>query len=139
MIPISAFPTINATLNLISGMLLATGYIFIRQKKITAHKTCMISSFIVSIFFLSCYLYYHYHHGSTRFLGQGFIKIIYFFILTSHVILAIFILPMAAVTLYRAWRGNFIKHVKIARRTFPLWMYVSVTGVIVYLMLYHLR
>lgn len=136
MIPLSAFPAINATLNALSGVLLTVGYFFIRYKRITAHKSCMISAFVVSTLFLASYLYYHYHHGATHFPGQGLVRVIYFAILFSHVILAALILPLALMTLYRALKGNFVKHVKIARKTLPIWLYVSITGVIVYLMLY---
>jgi uncharacterized membrane protein YozB (DUF420 family) len=131
-------PVVNAALNGTSAVLLAVGYLFIRRKKITAHKVCMGSAFAVSTLFLISYLTYHYHVGSIHFRGQGAIRALYFTILISHTILAAAILPLALVTVYRALKGRFDRHVKIARWTLPLWLYVSVTGVIVYLMLYHL-
>ena len=131
-------PAVNAALNGTSALLLATGYLFIRQKKITAHKVCMLSAFGTSTLFLISYLTYHYHVGSIRFAGRGGIRMLYFAILTSHTILAAAILPLALITVYRALRGRFDRHVRIARWTLPIWLYVSVTGVIVYWMLYHL-
>lgn len=103
-----------------------------------AHKTCMASALAVSTAFLISYLTYHYHVGSVRFGGQGWIRVLYFSILFSHTLLAVLILPLALVTVYRALRARFDRHVRIARWTLPLWLYVSVTGVIVYWMLYHL-
>lgn len=138
MIPVSALPTVNATLNTASALLLATGYVFIRRRKVTAHKTCMVAAFLLSTVFLASYLYYHYHHGSTPFPGRGWVRVAYFSILIPHVALAAAILPLALTTLYRAWKGRFDQHVRIARWTLPLWLFVSVTGVIVYWMLYHL-
>jgi uncharacterized membrane protein YozB (DUF420 family) len=131
-------PAVNAALNGTSALLLATGYLCIRQKKITAHKVCMLSAFGTSTLFLISYLTYHYHVGSIRFAGRGGIRMLYFAILTSHTILAAAIPPLALITVYRALRGRFDRHVRIARWTLPIWLYVSVTGVIVYLMLYHL-
>jgi putative membrane protein len=131
-------PAVNAALNGTSALLLATGYLCIRRKKITAHKVCMLSAFGTSTLFLISYLTYHYHVGSIRFAGRGGIRILYFAILISHTILAAAIVPLALVTLYRALRGRFDRHVRIARWTLPIWLYVSVTGVIVYWMLYHL-
>lgn len=138
MIPLSLLPTLNAALNAASALLLVAGYLFIRRKQVTAHKTCMLSAFIVSTLFLISYLYYHYHHGATSFPGQGAIRILYFSILIPHVILAALIIPLALITLSRAWREQFTRHVRIARWTLPLWLYVSVTGVVIYWMLYHL-
>ncbi|MFQ5864423.1 MAG: DUF420 domain-containing protein [bacterium] len=138
MISISDLPTINATLNSLSTVLLSIGYYFIRQKKITAHKICMLSAFSASILFLISYLIYHYNVGSKPFTGQGWIRPVYFTILTSHTILAVVIVPMAVITLSRALKQRFAKHKKIARWTLPIWLYVSVTGVTVYLMLYQL-
>ncbi|MBI2956199.1 MAG: DUF420 domain-containing protein [Acidobacteria bacterium] len=137
-IPLSVLPTLNATLNATSAVLLVTGYVFIRRRQVTAHKTCMVSAFLVSTLFLSSYLYYHYYHGATPFPGRGVIRVIYFSILIPHVVLAVAILPLALVTLYRAWREQFDRHKRIARWTLPLWLFVSVTGVVVYWMLYHL-
>lgn len=135
---VSALPAVNASLNGTSAVLLTVGYLFIRQKKVTAHKICMVSAFAVSSLFLISYLAYHYHAGSTPFGGQGWIRPLYFTLLVSHVTLAALIVPLALTTIYRAWREQFNKHVKMARWTLPLWMYVSVTGVIIYWMLYHL-
>jgi uncharacterized membrane protein YozB (DUF420 family) len=136
-ISLSSFPALNATLNATCAVLLLFGYFFIRRKKITAHKISMVLAFIVSTLFLISYLYYHAHHGSTPFLKQGWIRPLYFTILISHTILAAVIVPLALITLYRAWKVQFDKHVKIARVTFPIWLYVSITGVVIYWMLYH--
>lgn len=138
MISISDLPTVNATLNSASALLLSVGYFFIRQKRITAHKICMISAFATSILFLASYLFYHYNIGSKSFTGQGWIRPVYFTILISHTILAMVIVPLVIITLSRALKARFVKHKKIARWTLPIWLYVSVTGVTVYLMLYQL-
>ena len=135
---ISDLPTLNAILNSISAILLITGYSFIRQKKINAHRACMVAAFITSSVFLVSYLIYHFNVGSVKFQGQGSVRLLYFTILLTHTILAIVIVPMIFVTFARALKGNFTRHRAIARWTFPLWLYVSVTGVVVYLMLYHL-
>ena len=138
MIPPSEFPAIDATLNATSALLLTLGYFFIRRKRIRAHKVCMLSAFATSSLFLGCYIWYHAHHGVTRFAGQGAVRDLYLALLGSHTILAVVIVPLILTTLYRAWRGRFERHKKIARWTLPLWFYVSVTGVVVYWMLYHL-
>ncbi|MFQ5946620.1 MAG: DUF420 domain-containing protein [Anaerolineae bacterium] len=135
---VSALPVVNAFLNGTTAALLTTGYFFIRQRKVTAHKTCMLTAFGVSILFLVSYVTYHYQAGSKPFEGQGWIRGIYFAVLISHLVLAALIVPFALTTIYRAWRGQFARHMRIARWTLPLWLYVSVTGVIVYWMLYHL-
>ncbi len=135
---LGSLPALNAALNGTSALLLAVGYIMIRWKKITAHKVCMLSAFGTSTLFLISYLTYHYHVGSIHFAGQGRIRALYFTILISHTILAVAILPLALVTVYRALKGRFDRHVRIARWTLPIWLYVSVTGVIVYWMLYRL-
>jgi putative membrane protein len=129
---------LNATLNGISAVLLATGFYFILHGKIRAHRACMLSAFGVSTAFLISYFTYHIRVGNVRFLGQGWIRPVYFTLLISHVFLAIVILPLALITLSRALREQFDRHRRIARWTLPLWLYVSVTGVIVYVMLYHL-
>lgn len=103
-----------------------------------AHRACQIAALCVSLLFLASYLTYHYNHGSTRFLGTGLARTFYFTVLTSHTILAIVIVPLVILTFYRAFRGDFLRHRRIARITLPLWLYVCVTGVIVYVMLYHL-
>ena len=138
MIPIELLPTLNAALNSLSAIFLVTGYLCIRRKKIAAHKASMISAVITSSLFLISYLVYHYHIGSRSLEGQGWIRPVYFSILISHTILAATIVPLVIVTLKRAWKGNFKLHARIARRTLPLWLYVSVTGVVVYWMLYRL-
>ena len=137
MITISDLPTLNATLNTISTILLTIGFLMIRRRKIVAHRNCMIAAFVVSGLFLTSYLIYHYHAGSTPFEGSGWIRFIYFTVLIPHIILAASILPLALITLYLALRKRFTKHRRIARWTLPIWLYVSVTGIIVYWMLYH--
>ena len=135
---ISLLPHLNALLNATSAMFLITGYAFIRRLRIRAHRNCQISAVVSSTLFLISYVTYHSLRGSKHFLGQGIARPIYFTILTSHTILAVVIVPLVLVTLYRAAGGDFVRHRAIARWTLPLWLYVSVTGVIVYLMLYHL-
>jgi putative membrane protein len=127
---------LNASLNGLSGVLLAGGYAAIRNGKIAVHKAFMIAAFLVSSVFLVSYLVYHYRVGHVAFGGQGWIRPVYFVLLTSHTLLAIVIVPMIIVTLRRAWLERFDKHRVIARWTLPLWFYVCVTGVIVYLMVY---
>jgi uncharacterized membrane protein YozB (DUF420 family) len=134
---IRLLPTLNAVLNATSGILIITGFLFIRRNRIAAHRACMIAAVCTSIIFLISYLFYHYHHGATRFLGTGWVRPFYFVILLSHTVLAATIVPFVIVTLVRASRGQFERHRRIARWTFPMWLYVSITGVIVYLMLYH--
>ncbi len=131
-------PSVDATLNAASAILLALGFIFIRKKNIPAHKACMLSAFATSMIFLVCYLTYHYVHGTTHFRGQGPVRSFYFALLGSHTILAVLIVPLALTTLYRALRARFQLHKRIARWTLPLWFYVSVTGVLIYGMLYYL-
>lgn len=135
---ISGLPHLNAILNATSGVLLITGYLLIRRRRIIAHRNCQIAALITSTIFLASYLTYHYYHGSTRFTGQGIIRPIYFTILLTHTVLAVVIVPFIMVTLYRALRGDFNRHRRVARWTLPAWLYVSVTGVIVYLMLYQI-
>lgn len=135
---ISDLPAVNATLNSLSAIWLACGYFLIRQKKISAHRFCMIAALITSSLFLISYLTYHYHTGSRPFEGQGAIRTVYFTILISHTILAAAIVPLALITLFRALKQRFDKHKRIARWTLPIWFYVSVTGVIIYWMLYQM-
>jgi len=135
---VSVLPLVNACLNGASALLLTVGYGFIRQRKVTAHKTCMVTAFGVSSCFLVSYVIYHYHAGSKPFGGLGWVREIYYPLLISHVVLAALIVPLALTTIYRAWRGQWARHRRLARWTLPLWLYVSVTGVIVYWMLYHL-
>ena len=138
MIRWSDLPTLNATLNATSAVFLALGYWCIRQKCVNAHRVCMLIAVSVSILFLISYVTYHAHAGSKHFAGQGLVRPMYFTILLSHTILAMVVaLYMAPVTLYRALRKRFDQHKMIARWTLPIWFYVSVTGVVVYLMLYH--
>jgi len=139
LIPLDAFPALDATLNLASAILLGLGFVFIRRRQIVAHKACMLSAVGTSTLFLVCYLWYHAHHGVTRFPGQGRIRTFYFTLLTTHTILAAVIVPLVIVTLIRALRRTFDRHRRIARWTLPLWFYVSVTGVVVYWMLYRVR
>lgn len=138
MLTTSMLPTLNAILNGTSAVLLITGYLLIRRGRRSAHRLCMLSAFGVSTLFLVSYLVYHYHHGSTKFMGEGWLRPIYFAILGSHTILAAVIVPLVLITLSRALRHHFEHHKTIARWTLPLWLYVSVTGVLVYLMLYQL-
>jgi uncharacterized membrane protein YozB (DUF420 family) len=134
---ISFLPHLNAVLNTTSALLLLLGFTLIRLGRVRAHRNCQVTAVLTSTLFLISYLTYHYHHGSTRFAGQGIARPLYFSILITHTILAVVIVPLIVVTLYRAARGDFVRHRRIARWTLPLWLYVSVTGVIVYLMLYH--
>ncbi len=135
---ITDLPALNACLNSISTILLGAGYYFIRRREIQRHRLMMTSAFVCSCLFLASYLTYHYHVGSVPFTKQGWIRPVYFTILITHVVLAATIVPLALITLYRAWRSQFDRHKRIARWTWPLWMYVSVTGVVVYVMLYQL-
>ena len=132
------FPAVNATLNGSSAVLLLIGRWFIGRGRISIHSAFMIAALVTSSAFLVSYLYYHAHVGSVHFQGQGWSRPVYFSILISHTILAAVVVPMVIITLSRALRERFDRHRAIARWTFPVWMYVSVTGVIVYVMLYHL-
>ncbi len=124
-------------MNALSAVFLCLGYVNIRRKKVAAHKACMLTAFVSSTIFLISYVVYHLRVGSVRFQGTGWIRPVYFVLLISHVVLAAAIVPLALTTLSRALGGRFEAHRRIARRTLPLWLYVSVTGVIVYFMLYH--
>jgi putative membrane protein len=136
MIPLTDLPALNATLNGLSFLILMVGFYFIKNKKITAHKTCMLTALGVSVLFLISYLIYHYSVGSVRYTKQGWIRPVYFTILLTHTVLAITLVPMVTITLVRGLKTRFDKHKRIARWTLPIWMYVSVTGVVIYLMLY---
>jgi uncharacterized membrane protein YozB (DUF420 family) len=138
MISLSDLPAVNASLNATSAVLLCFGFYFIRRKQVAAHKACMLGAFGVSTLFLACYLTYHFQHPTTRFQGVGWIRVLYLTILITHSLLAMAVVPMVLVTIYRALRGRFEKHKAIARWTWPIWLYVSVTGVVVYWMLYQL-
>lgn len=135
---VHVLPTVNACLNAVAAALLLAGYLLIRKQRIDAHRNCMLAAFVVSSLFLACYLYYHARVGSKPFRGAAALRWVYFPILISHIVLAVAIVPLALTTLYYALRQRFDRHRQIARWTWPLWMYVSVTGVIVYLMLYQL-
>ena len=135
---VNDLPHLNAALNALAGTLLTIGYFLIRAGRIQAHKRCMISAFVVSALFLASYVTYHANVGSRPFPGTGLVRTIYFTILIPHVILAAAVLPLALVTLRRGWIRDDARHRRIARWTLPIWLYVSVTGVIVYVMLYHL-
>ncbi|HEY2379807.1 MAG TPA: DUF420 domain-containing protein [Terriglobia bacterium] len=137
MTQISDLATVNAALNATAAVLIGTGFYFIKQKNIRAHKVCMVAAVVVSSLFLTSYLIYHYHVGSVRFTKQGWIRDVYFPLLLTHTILAVVTLPMVLRTVFLAAKGRFSKHVRVAKWTFPIWMYVSVTGVVVYLLLYH--
>ncbi|CAN5515254.1 DUF420 domain-containing protein [soil metagenome] len=138
------FPHLNAALNGLSGLFLLTGFIFIMKRRVHAHRFCMLSAATVSALFLICYVTHHilrtyyFGFGPTKFTGEGIIRPIYFTILTSHTILAVCVAPFVILTLWRGLKGRYESHKKIARLVFPVWLYVSITGVIVYLLLYQL-
>src|SRR2546430_17021746 len=134
----SIFPAINATLNGTSAVLLIAAYIMIRRGRIATHRALMLTAVGTSTLFLISYLYYHAHVGSVHFQGHGWSRPVYFSILISHTTLAIAIVPLVIITLIRALRERFDRHRAIARWTYPLWLYVSITGVVIYVMLYHL-
>jgi putative membrane protein len=134
----SSLPTLNAALNSLSAVFLLAGFFFIRSRNRSAHRVCMLSAFGCSVLFLISYLIYHYQVGSVPFRGQGWIRPVYFSILLTHTILAVAVVPLALITLNRALKERFDAHRRIARWTFPIWLYVSVTGVVVYWMLYRL-
>jgi uncharacterized membrane protein YozB (DUF420 family) len=131
-------PAVNATLNAASAALLVAGYLFIRRREVVRHRRCMLGAFVVSTLFLTSYLVYHYHVGSTRFPGVGWIRPLYLALLASHTVLAAAVPLLAVVTLRRGLRGDVAAHRRLARWTLPAWLYVSVTGVVIYWMLYHL-
>lgn len=131
-------PHVNAALNTLAATLLVMGWIFIRNHQVKAHRNCMLLAVAVSAAFLTCYLIYHYSEGSVKFPAYGFIRYVYFSILLTHTVLAAAVPFLVGITLYHAARGQLPKHKRIARWTLPIWLYVSVTGVIVYLMLYQM-
>lgn len=135
---IADLPALNATLNAVASMFLVAGYAFIRRRRREAHRRCMLSALATSAVFLISYVVYHANAGSVRFQGTGAIRLVYFIVLVPHIILAATVLPLALITAARGLRGDYGRHVRIARWTLPVWLYVSVTGVIVYVMLYHL-
>jgi uncharacterized membrane protein YozB (DUF420 family) len=138
MLSVSDLPLVNASLNGVATVLLIVGYVCIRRQRIAAHRAVMIAAFSTSVAFLISYLIYHANAGSRPFPGRGAIRMIYFTILITHVVLAAAIPPLAGVTLWRAYHGRFDRHIRIARWTLPLWLYVSVTGIVVYWMLYRM-
>ena len=138
MIATADLPAVNATLNGTTAVLLCLGYAMIRRRRILLHRTLMLSAFGVSTLFLASYLWYHAHAGMRHFEGRGWIRPVYFAILISHTVLAAAIMPLALTTVYLGLRARHPTHQRIARWALPLWLYVSVTGVIVYLLLYRL-
>jgi len=138
LIEISDLPALNATLNGISAVFLTAGYLFIRRGRQALHKKCMLTALVASTAFLTSYIIYHANTGSKPFPGRGGMRIAYFSILITHVVLAATILPLALTTTARGLRAQYTRHVKIARWTLPIWLYVSVTGVVIYLLLYQL-
>jgi putative membrane protein len=137
-IPLAALPALNAVLNATSALLLATGWLAIRRKRVRVHRACMAAAFTTSTLFLISYLTYHAQVGTTRFPDVGFARTLYLGILGTHTVLAALVPPLAIVTLALALRGRFARHARLARWTLPTWLYVSVTGVVIYVMLYHL-
>jgi putative membrane protein len=135
---IADLPALNATLNAAAACLLATGWVFILRRQVLRHRACMIAAFVASAAFLTSYLIYHFNVGSVPYRGQGALRVAYFIILVTHVVLAAMVPPLALVTLSRALSRRFDRHRAIARWTLPIWLYVSVTGVLVYLMLYQI-
>ena len=136
MISVWQLPTVNAALNSLSAVFLFAGFLFIKSGNRNAHRACMLAACACSTLFLISYLVYHYQVGSVPFKGSGAVRIVYFAILISHTVLAAAVVPLALITLIRALRERFDAHRRIARWTFPIWLYVSITGVIVYAMLY---
>lgn len=135
---LSDLPAVNASLNALCAMFLTLGYIFIKQGRKEAHRNCMVSAFVTSTIFLVCYLVYHFHAGRTVFRDPPWMRPIYLILLLTHTVLAVVIVPLVLLTLHRAIKERFELHKKIARWTWPLWMYVSVTGVVIYLLLYQI-
>jgi protein SCO1 len=140
---VAVLPTVNASLNGLATVLLIAGYVAIKQGRRTLHRNLMLTTFGTSVVFLACYLTYHFalHHytgeSGKKFLGQGVIRPIYFTILISHILLAVPVAVLACMTIYRAWRQRWEAHRQLARITYPIWLYVSITGVVIYCMLYH--
>ncbi len=138
MIDYGGLPALNAVLNATSAVLLVGGWVAIRGRRVAVHRACMVAALVTSVLFLASYLVYHAHAGTTRFPGTGLARIVYFTILGTHTPLAALVPVLAIVTLSLALRGRFERHVRVARWTLPIWLYVSVTGVVIYMMLYHL-
>ena len=135
---VSDLPALNASLNGMATAFLVAGYVFVRRRQIAAHRACMLAAVTASALFLTSYVIYHANAGSKPFTGVGPVRAVYFFILVTHIVLAAAIVPMVLMTLTRALRERFDRHAAIARRTLPLWLYVSVTGVVIYVMLYEI-
>jgi uncharacterized membrane protein YozB (DUF420 family) len=135
---VATLPALNASLNATSAALLAVGWAAIRRRRVALHRACMLGACGVSALFLASYVTYHYLAGSRPFAGQGWLRSVYFPLLVSHIVLAAAMVPFVLTSAYRALSGDFVRHVRIARFTLPVWLYVSVTGVIVYLLLYRL-
>jgi uncharacterized membrane protein YozB (DUF420 family) len=136
MLSVHDLPAVNASLNALSGVLLLCGYTLMRLRRIALHRTFMVAAFATSALFLICYVVYHAQVGSVRFTREGFVRPLYYTILLTHVTLAIAVVPLAIITLSRGLNGRYPQHRRIARWTFPIWVYVSVTGVLVYVLLY---
>ena len=136
---VSDLPALNATLNGVAALFLLGGYAFVKRRRIEAHRACMLAAVTASALFLISYLVYHANAGSKPFPGTGPVRAVYFFILVTHIVLAAAIVPMVLVTLSRALKRRFDRHAAIARKTLPIWLYVSVTGVVIYLMLYRMH
>jgi uncharacterized membrane protein YozB (DUF420 family) len=134
-VTIAELPAVNASLNGLSACLLAAGFAFIRRGQVRVHRFCMVAALVVSTAFLVCYVTYHASYGSTPYTGTGWMRRIYFVVLVPHVLLAMTVVPLALLTVARALREDFVRHRRIARITFPIWMYVSISGVLVYWML----
>lgn len=135
---VAALPALNALLNGASAALLTAGWLFVRRRWLAAHRACMLAAFCVSVLFLVSYVTYHALAGSRPFTGQGWLRGLYFAVLVPHIILAAAMVPFVLTTLYRALAGDFVRHARLARWTLPVWLYVSVSGVLVYWLLYHL-
>lgn len=136
MLDVETLPAVNASLNGVATILLTAGYVFIRRGQVSRHRACMLAAFAVSVLFLASYTVYHANVGSRPFAGEGIVRFIYFAVLIPHVVLAAVVPPLALLTLARALRGQLDRHRRLARWTLPIWLFVSVTGVVVYLFLY---
>jgi uncharacterized membrane protein YozB (DUF420 family) len=134
---VTVLPTVNAVLNASAAVAMILGFVAIRRRRVTVHRACMLTAVGLSVLFLCSYLVYHAQVGSRPYGGSGWLRTVYFAVLLTHTVLAAAIVPMVGGTLYRAFRSQFARHARLARVTFPLWLYVSVTGVVVYWMLYH--
>lgn len=137
MIPVSQLPAVNASLNALTACFLFGGFVAIKRREIVFHRNCMVAAFATSMVFLACYLYYHAIHGATAFPRHDWSRPLYFTILITHTVLAVVNLPAILAALYLAAKGRFAAHARVTRLLWPSWMYVSITGVLVYFMLYH--